>query len=109
MLGGGGGDMSELQWGHNFFVMEIKNVGNLATLSMISFNGAITFSLWKFSLADSVINSQLLLQWGHNFFVMEIWAAIVRRSPRLAAWESFNGAITFSLWKSADTAQLPLG
>ena len=37
-----------------------------------------------------------MLQWGHNFFVMEI--LIPPRAP--LQLPGFNGAITFSLWKS---------
>ena len=36
------------------------------------FNGAITFSLWKSPYAGFQPRLQLQLQWGHNFFVMEI-------------------------------------
>ena len=64
-----------LQWGHNFFVMEISVQVSVLTTDGISFNGAITFSLWKFGLS----------------------VAVVFGVP------SFNGAITFSLWKSEHT------
>ena len=61
-----------LQWGHNFFVMEI-------------------------SLGIKIFPMRYRLQWGHNFFVMEIRIVvrcILFQNP------GFNGAITFSLWKS---------
>ena len=61
-----------LQWGHNFFVMEIS------------------------PSATEIKSSGESLQWGHNFFVMEIPHTICARA---ISQKSFNGAITFSLWK----------
>ena len=59
------------------------------------FNGAITFSLWKFEHYEISIIEFDVLQWGHNFFVMEITIETqITRTKRC-----FNGAITFSLWK----------
>ena len=61
----------ELQWGHNFFVMEILMDCD-ESLGWTGFNGAITFSLWKFSFTFGGVAMNNTLQWGHNFFVMEI-------------------------------------
>ena len=115
-------DISSLQWGHNFFVMEISPTSDLVKNASGSFNGAITFSLWKYPLAHptsshigalqwghnffvmeiAIKNSKypsfsMYLQWGHNFFVMEISVWILRVG---IDYMTFNGAITFSLWKS---------
>ena len=62
-----------LQWGHNFFVMEIDPPLILGVNGVPCFNGAITFSLWKYD-ADITFHPRLI---------------------------RFNGAITFSLWKFA--------
>ena len=88
-----------LQWGHNFFVMEIAilahnlaihdsfngaitfslwkfvaNQGHCSKVGIKGFNGAITFSLWKFvANQDCLVGWYNGLQWGHNFFVMEIY------------------------------------
>ena len=37
------------------------------------FNGAITFSLWKYAMQNVETKTIQVLQWGHNFFVMEIF------------------------------------
>ena len=41
---------SSLQWGHNFFVMEICIDKSKEACEIASFNGAITFSLWKLAI-----------------------------------------------------------
>ncbi len=78
--------------------MEIDNYGNPgAKAGRLGFNGAITFSLWKFpSVVGDVSLPNSLLQWGHNFFVMEIFSL---QGTCTQQQKSFNGAITFSLWK----------
>ena len=42
------------------------------TVESRPFNGAITFSLWKFSKSSALHLWAFSLQWSHNFFVMEI-------------------------------------
>ena len=64
--------IKKLQWGHNFFVMEIIKRKSGKGIDIDGFNGAITFSLWK---------SQK------------------RKMDYPNLGNSFNGAITFSLWK----------
>ena len=86
----------------------------------MDFNGAITFSLWKFTIPLGEIRKVVMLQWGHNFFVMEIssgngvlimlqWGHnfFVMEISLPQSWQGqlvhcFNGAITFSLWKSVN-------
>ena len=62
-----------LQWGHNFFVMEMHQQSNYFQQTDYSFNGAITFSLWKLNEKPKEEEEEERLQWGHNFFVMEIY------------------------------------
>ena len=62
-----------LQWGRNFFVTEIF------------------MKLWKEKYGTT-------LQWGRNFFVTEI---MYLDGMYVIATTSFNGAVTFSLRKSA--------
>ena len=93
--------LESLQWGHNFFVMEILpptvcflechyRFNGAITFSLwkftyfddghvptVSFNGAITFSLWKFFYLGVLPCCMNWLQWGHNFFVMEILGKII--------------------------------
>ena len=110
----------QLQWGHNFDVMEMNLMSHTRYTSSLSFNGAITLTLWKcqnhFSpfLPLECFNGAITLtlwkldvengnqfrhfalQWGHNFDVMEISLCL------LYLWYTsyrFNGAITLTLWK----------
>ena len=69
---------TELQWGHNFFVMEISLRLFPARGFVFCFNGAITFSLWKLLVDLKWEMLKLVLQWGHNFFVMEIQQHLAR-------------------------------
>ena len=64
-------DAVRLQWGHNFIVMEIFIPLFIFMVHDLSFNGAITLSLWKLSTISRITI------YSH----------------------SFNGAITLSLWK----------
>ena len=87
---------SELQWGRNFLVTEIREISRKVTLVRFCFNGAVTFWLRKYTLLDTAKlantcfngavtfwlrksingNEQDLdaseLQWGRNFLVTEM-------------------------------------
>ena len=87
-----------LQWGHNFFVMEIS--------LMPLYSWYIPKLQWghNFFVMEIVLNLVIRvvlheLQWGHNFFVMEIYHVV---NGVGGGRSRFNGAITFSLWKFPD-------
>ncbi len=63
---------SVLQWGHNFFVMEILHTsGTVVDLSKLQWgHNFFVMEIWNFLLRGTLDEEEL--QWGHNFFVMEI-------------------------------------
>ena len=88
---------NELQWGHNFFVMEIRKL--LRTVGEpYSFNGAITFSLWKSRrcLMELAIGGSF-----NGAITFSLWKFRTEYNMIIDILPSFNGAITFSLWKLA--------
>ncbi len=62
-----------------------------------SFNGAITFSLWKYYFERT---SNPYDRGFNGAITFSLWK-FLPRYDHLFGFESFNGAITFSLWKSA--------
>ena len=53
-----------LQWGHNFFVMEICTASAISLYSSLGFNGAITFSLWKFPTSTNANHDKEMASMG---------------------------------------------
>ena len=89
-------NQSTLQWGHNFFVMEITTTNKITHLVQTGFNGAITFSLWKYDNRWPIVEETACFNGAITFSLWKFgyYRHIFRH------WYRFNGAITFSLWKS---------
>ena len=83
-----------LQWGHNFFVMEII-MYDLADIIPDSLQWGHNFFVMEIINMQCKFHLSFILQWGHNFFVMEMMTLRLPTSSQ----STFNGAITFSLWK----------
>ena len=60
-----------LQWGHNFFVMEIFLFSKKVKL-LTKLQWGHNFFVMEIATTELTEGTMFTLQWGHNFFVMEI-------------------------------------